>query len=55
MLFAEQTAAVFFQTAYKINGTPVPHIRSHYYAIILFVGIPSLVSLAALCWYEHDS
>ena len=34
MLFAEQTAAVFFQTAYKINGTPVPHIRSHYYASI---------------------
>ena len=26
-----------------------------FFNIILFVGISSLISLAALCWYEHDS
>ena len=25
-----------------------------FFNIILFVSISSLVSLAALCWYEHD-
>ena len=40
MLFAEQTAAVFFQTAYKINGTPVPYIRSHCYVSIFLQHYP---------------
>lgn len=25
-----------------------------FFNIILFVGISSLVSLVALCWYEHN-
>lgn len=59
MLFAEQTAAVFFQTAYKPTGRPshtfgVIAMPVFFFNIILFVGISSLVSLVALWWYEHN-
>lgn len=59
MLFAEQSAAVFFQTAYKPTGRPshtfgVIAMSVFFFNIILFIGISSLVSLVALWWYEHN-